>query len=435
MSTTIYLPSSGTAPVTPSTWNFPYQAGTTYTLPGVTSKTSTSIISRTTATGTVSPRLTGVMRYVIGPLAEVQISGTVNMPMMGSESNAGANATLAVAVKIIQPNGADRSVLLAAVASDLIDNATYEYGTSLGQRRAWDASETRPVPLTAQTPTSGDYLVIEIGFRSATTVSRNIVLQHGDGSGSNLPDADSGTNQYDPWITFSQTLSFIVDHPMNAEPSSYSLSGQAATPLADRLIPALSSSYGLTGTVLTSLRGLLLNANPGNYSLAGQDTTLLRGLLVNAESGTYTVTGFDATLLYVPAGTTMNAEPGTYVVTGDQATLLTDRLLSADSAVFVITGSNVSALVDRILSADPSAYVVSGQDAIVLADRLLSADPSAYALSGLSAELVYTPISGTYNLNAEPGVYVIVGSPTRADLDLLTFLSHFFVASSKKIEM
>ena len=205
MATRIYLPSSGSAPVTPSTWNFPYQAGTTYTLPGLVKKGTTAFTSRTTAGGTTSGRLTGVMRYVIGPLSAVQISGTVNLVMRVSESSGSANATLAVAVKIIQPGGADRSVLLAAVASDN-PASPYEMTTSLNNKRAYNLTEVRPIPLTAQTPTAGDYLVIEIGFRYGATTSYNIVHRHGDNSASDLADADSGTNDYAPWIDFSQTL-------------------------------------------------------------------------------------------------------------------------------------------------------------------------------------------------------------------------------------
>ena len=207
MSTRIYLPSSGSAPVTPSTWNFPYQVTTTYTLPGVLAKGTTALTSRTSATGTTSPRLSGVMRYVIGPLSAGSIAGTVNLAMMCSESNAGADTTLAIAVKIIQPGGADRAVLLAAVGSDLETSPT-ELTTTLSTRRAYSLTEVRPIPLTTQSATAGDYLVIEIGFRSATTVSRSIVQRHGDNSANDLADGDGATNDYAPWVDFSQTLSF-----------------------------------------------------------------------------------------------------------------------------------------------------------------------------------------------------------------------------------
>lgn len=209
----LYCPSSGTAPVTPSTWNHANQAGTTYTRPGYPYRTGSALTSRTTASGTTNPYTRAVFRYVYGPLKAVQISGTINQCMRCSEANAAANATTSIAVKIITPAGADRSVLLAATASDL-GGSTQEYTTTLGTRRASDAAEARPITLTAQTPTEGDYLVVEIGFRSATGTTYNIVQVHGDPMGTaECPDADGNTSAYVPWIDFSGNIEFI-DYPL-----------------------------------------------------------------------------------------------------------------------------------------------------------------------------------------------------------------------------
>ena len=145
------------------------------------------------------------MRYVIGPLSAVEIAGTVNLAMMCSESSNSANSKLSIAVKIIQPGGADRSVLLTYVASDS-STSPYELTTTLSTRRAYSVLEARPITLTAQTPTAGDYLVIEIGFLNACTTAYNIVHRHGDNVGTNLVDGDGGTDDYAPWVDFSQTL-------------------------------------------------------------------------------------------------------------------------------------------------------------------------------------------------------------------------------------
>lgn len=226
MATRIYLPSSGTPAVTPSTWNHANQAGTTYTLPGVLAKGTTALTSRTTATGTTSPYTRGVMRYVIGPLTATEISGTVNAVLRCSESNNAANATMSIAVKIIQPDGTDRAVLLAATASDSAASPR-EFTTTLGTRRAFNAAETSPIPLTAQTPTTGDYLVIELGFRSASTTTYNVVMQHGDDSTSDLPYADGNTSAYAPWVEFSGDLVFNVLTVTTSAASS--ITGTAAT--------------------------------------------------------------------------------------------------------------------------------------------------------------------------------------------------------------
>jgi hypothetical protein len=210
MSTRLYLPSSGAAAVTPSTWNFPTQASTTYTYAAVKTKISSAFATRSGATGTTSPTYRGLLRYVIGPLSAVEISGTVNLCMRVYEGNSGANATLGIAVKIIQPDGSDRSVLLAYVASDLVNDTTYEMTTSTAtSMRAYSVLEARPITLTAQTPTAGDYLVIEIGWRSQTTISRTIYERVGDNSSSDLTDGQGETNDYCPWVDFSQTLPIV----------------------------------------------------------------------------------------------------------------------------------------------------------------------------------------------------------------------------------
>lgn len=213
MAVRLYLPSSGTAPVTPSTWNHANQAGTTYTLPGRRWPEGTALTSRTTATGTTNPYVRGVMRYVWGPLAAVEISGTVNLVMRCSEANSAANSMLSIAVKLIQPGGADRSVLLAAISSDSA-TSPYEFTTTLGTRRAFNASETRPIPLTSQTPTAGDYLVVEIGFRSQTGTTYNVVQQHGDPLATlDCVNADGNTSAYIPWVEFSGDVRFL-EYPL-----------------------------------------------------------------------------------------------------------------------------------------------------------------------------------------------------------------------------
>ena len=212
----LYLPSSGTAPVAPSTWNHANLAGTTYTMPGMRSheRSGTALTSRTTAAGTgVSGLRVGVMRYVWGPLAAVQITGTVSTAMRCSESSGSANANFSMAVKLIQPGGTDRSVLLAATSSD--SNSTpYELTTTLSVKRVYTSAEAYPVTLTNQTPTAGDYLVVELGFRYGSVTSYNIVMAHGDPMGTvDCVDTVGDTNAYIPWLEFSNNLPWL-EYPL-----------------------------------------------------------------------------------------------------------------------------------------------------------------------------------------------------------------------------
>lgn len=204
MATRIYLPSTGTALVTPSTWNFANQINP-LTLKGVRTKITSSVLSKVEATGTTSPTARAMFRWVIGPLAAQTIDGTVKGQMQGLESNAGANATIAIAIKIVQPGGADRAVLLAQTAPDTTTTPP-EFATTSTNRSFRNSSEVAAIPLTSQVATAGDYLVIEVGFRSATTTTRNITLRYGDEFGSDLLENETQTTNGDPWIEFSDDI-------------------------------------------------------------------------------------------------------------------------------------------------------------------------------------------------------------------------------------
>jgi hypothetical protein len=206
MATLIYLPSSGAAPVTPSTWIFPNQINPV-TYKSSTTKASTTMTTKTEATGTTSPTQRAMVRWVIGPLLAQSISGTVRAVIRSRESATGANAHLAIAIKIIQSTGSDRATLLGVTSADSA-TSPYELTTTLSSRRAWTSAETEPLTLTSQSASAGDYLVIEMGFRSATTTSRTIDLRLGDAAASNLTYGDAETNDYNGWVEFSQTINF-----------------------------------------------------------------------------------------------------------------------------------------------------------------------------------------------------------------------------------
>lgn len=76
MSTRIYFPSSGAAPVTPTDWEFGEQINP-LTFEGKLFPSGTAMTSKTEATGVVSPILRGMLRYVVGHLKAVTLSGTV----------------------------------------------------------------------------------------------------------------------------------------------------------------------------------------------------------------------------------------------------------------------------------------------------------------------------------------------------------------------
>lgn len=222
MSTRVYFPSSGAAPVTPATWLFPVQGAGAVTLAAVTDNIFSAMVTRSAVTGIVSPQFTALGRWVIGPLDPVAIAGTVKGNLRCTEDNIGANATLALAVRLITPAGAARSTLLSPIAStatttppEMLVGTTPESGLAC---RRFMSGTGYAIALTSQTPTDGDYLVIELGFRSATTTSYTVYLRAGDAPLRDLQENDSDATDGCPWLEFSNTLP--LKHPLVGSQSS-----------------------------------------------------------------------------------------------------------------------------------------------------------------------------------------------------------------------
>lgn len=302
MATRIYLPSSGAAPVTPQTWNFANQINP-LTFAGVLAKINSAMASKLEATGTVSPIAKAMFRYVVGPLAAQNIAGTVKLQMRALESNALANATFAIAVKIIKPDGTDRAVLLAQTASDLA-SSPYEFLTALTNRRVYNASEVQPIPLTAGDALAGDYLVIEIGFRSATTTTRNITLRYGDTTAADMEDDTTSVNDYAPWVEFSRDISFPI-----AKSGSVTVSGVGAISA-----PASKGARGAATVIaLGAMLALGMTARAGPTTVSGIGAIEVYGEKGGLEekSGSVTVSGIGGISVYGS-----RASPGSVVISG-----------------------------------------------------------------------------------------------------------------------
>lgn len=197
------------AALTPSDWEFGAQVNP-LTLAGSWTKTGSAMTTKTEQTGTTNPTMRAMFRWVYGPLDAQTIDGTVKGQMRGAESNSGANATLCVAIKIVTNAGADRAILLAPTASDS-GAGGHEFITNTLTNALFETqNEVSPITLTSGVAVSGDYLVVEVGFRSATGTDRTVSLSYGDDNASDLPEDTSTTTALNPWIEFSAT---IADRP------------------------------------------------------------------------------------------------------------------------------------------------------------------------------------------------------------------------------
>lgn len=148
------------------------------------------------------------------------------------ETTATDNLTTAVAIKVIKADGTDRGVLLAVSASDDTAATPPEWSsTTLTNRRFQDSSENASITLSSLAVSDGDYLVVELGARQASTsTATNWGARIGDGAASDLAEDDTTTAANNPWIEFSGNLLFA---PFYFGSASTPADGAAATGTAD----------------------------------------------------------------------------------------------------------------------------------------------------------------------------------------------------------
>jgi hypothetical protein len=218
---------------------------------------------------------------------------------------------------------------------------------------------------------------------------------------------------------------------MNAEPASYAITGADITSKVAVAHNAEPGSYAITGADIDSQKDVPMNAEPGSYVVTGAAIT--SHIKMNAEPGSYAVTGLAVTTTvttpllggalpgsYVYTGfdintgiaITMNAEPGSYTVVGADINSVKNVPMSAEPATYGITGAPVTTTVDVAGVADPGAYALTGADIETQIGTAHEAEPGSYALAG-------APITTKINrlTQADPGAYAITGAPATTTVE------------------
>lgn len=212
MATRFYFPSTGSPDVTPDSWSAGWDKSDQGVgpFPLATEKAATALTDTVSTASLTSPNpaMIAVGRWVSAPLAAQTISGTLTGVMRCFESSTATNATIALAVKVVQPDGSDRGVILAVTSSDSV---TQEMNTVsfTSTRLFMDAAESSTVTLSSVAVSAGDYLVVEIGYREndAATTARVANARYGD-TGDDFAHTEGLTTDLTPWVEFSGDISF-----------------------------------------------------------------------------------------------------------------------------------------------------------------------------------------------------------------------------------
>ncbi len=192
---------------------------------------------------------------------------------------------------------------------------------------------------------------------------------------------------------------------LDAQPGTFTLTGQDATLSRTTSFDAQPGSFALTGQdaeliYTPAATNIDFDAQPGSFSISGQDANLAVGRAINAQAGSFALTGQDATLL---ADGSINAEPGSFVITGQAATLTATKALSANAGSFTLTGQAATVATGRNLSAQAGSFSITGQDATLIyssPNQFIDAQPGSFAITGQDATL-----ARNYSFDAQPGAF------------------------------
>lgn len=188
--------------------------------------------------------------WVYGPLAANAISGTLDYQLRGRADTFSNYYRACVAAYIMKPDGTIRSTLLNA--QDSIDDV--DFTTS------YVNLTKSTISISTQTPTAGDYLVIEFGGDNSTDGFVDVEsfdLEIGDVHASNYP-----------FVTFSATISLQAPTSLTYSNDAQSVRlGAAMTDMVATVAPSgISASCTFTVQSGALPTGVSLNASSGTIS-------------------------------------------------------------------------------------------------------------------------------------------------------------------------
>lgn len=163
-------------------------------------------------TGTIAANGTNgndtlLVQFISPPLSGAQTissggAGTVKGQCRFSESAAGLDARTQIVIKVFQSDMTTvRGTLFAGDAGALAN----EWATALTNRKM---PRTAGSALTQVNAQDGDVIVVEVGGRQHATAAGNMSIRYGDSAAGDLPENETATTDDNPWIEFSDTLTF-----------------------------------------------------------------------------------------------------------------------------------------------------------------------------------------------------------------------------------
>lgn len=206
--TRLYLPSSGTPTISPTFDSGWERTNTAVRLVALTDKSSTAMSSTTySSDGATANRDIAAYQYIYGPLGVQTFGGNVTGQILAS-ANAATSHKWQMCIRVVSADG-------TTVRGTVLPMSTY------GNYLNFTTLENLTFPstaLTAVTSQTGDYLVIEFGYRQVPASAAQSTFRVGDNGSTDLPvDETTTTDTLNPWLEFSQPIVLGAALPSGAE--------------------------------------------------------------------------------------------------------------------------------------------------------------------------------------------------------------------------
>lgn len=218
MATRLYLPASGTPAITPTpstSWNVTTGFAA---LPTSTTKSNTALAAGTARSHPLVAVQNALDRvYVSDTLDSSQgINGTFSAVVRGIQSSTAGNWWLNIILRVVSGDGSIETGVLhpgsaATSAVATVGDEAEELVSATAATRIKNALSLIPV-----TANAGDRILIEVGGRAdaAGQTARTYTLNYGDPTATADYALTSGlTTLLDPWVEFSQTITFGTPAP------------------------------------------------------------------------------------------------------------------------------------------------------------------------------------------------------------------------------
>lgn len=215
-------------------------------------------------------------QYVSDPIAAQTISAqTIKMQILGYESNALHNMYVALGIRVVSNDGGTVRGTILSVTKDNVELDANNF-----VNRQFTATGSSVV---AQ---NGDRIVVEIGTSGSTTTNHGSNIYIGDNNVTDLPENDTSTNIYNPWLEFAQTINFgsilgISDLTISSSMDNLTLVLPLSLEIDDLSVGISFENLELITEVVLSINDISCLVAFDNIEIPLPDTTLsIDGLTV-----------------------------------------------------------------------------------------------------------------------------------------------------------